>query len=113
LRAELKEEPVALSLSHRQDGGTLIICAVGDLDLSTATAFERDIATAVATDISGVVIDMSGVEFLDSAGINALLQGRRTADEHGRVFRVERTSGLVHEVLVMTGVWSHLSGDPS
>ncbi len=104
---------MALSLSRIDDGGIRVICAVGDLDLSTTAAFEEEIAAAVATDVSAVVVDMSGVSFLDSAGINALLKGRRAADENGRVFRVEKPSGLVREVLLMTGVWPLLSGTPS
>lgn len=104
---------MALSLSRRDDGDTVVISPVGDLDLSTVATFDQEIATVVATGTSGVVVDLSDVAFVDSAGINALLKGRRVAEEHGRVFRVTRPSGLVREVLVMTGVWSHLSETPS
>jgi anti-sigma B factor antagonist len=111
-RGGLKEEPVVLSFSHVDDGDILVIGVAGDLDLSTAAAFEQEIDAAVATGFREVVVDLSGVPFVDSAGINALLKGRRAADEHGRVFRVDKPSGLVQEVLAMTGVWSFLSGAP-
>lgn len=103
---------MSLSLSRRDDGGMLVISAAGDLDLAAAETFEREIAAVMTTGVSGVVVDLSGVAFVDSAGINALLKGRRMADEHGRSFRVEGAGRFVHEVLVMTGVWSHLSGTP-
>jgi anti-sigma B factor antagonist len=89
-----------------------VISVVGDLDLATADAFEQEIATVLGADVSGVVVDLSGVDFLDSAGINALVTSRRLADESGRTFRVDRAGGFVREVLELTGVWSHLS-EPS
>jgi anti-sigma B factor antagonist len=107
-----KEEPVALSLSRHDDSGTIVVSAVGDLDLVGADTFEQELATVIGTGAGDVVVDLSEVAFVDSAGINALLKGRRMAEEHGGTFRVARASGLVREVLEMTGVWSHLSELP-
>jgi anti-anti-sigma regulatory factor len=56
-------------------------------------------------------VDLSGVSFLDSAGINALLKVRRWADANRRSARVTGAGGLVREVLELTGVLAHLS-DP-
>jgi anti-anti-sigma factor len=67
-----------------------------------------------ATGDAGItVVELSGVTFIDSAGINALLKGRRAADERGRVFRVTGATGIVRELLDMTGVWAHLSSPPA
>jgi anti-anti-sigma factor len=103
---------VALSLSRSDDAGTRVISAAGDLDLATADAFEQEIAAAVGSDARHVVADLSGLAFVDSAGISALVKARRVAEEYGRTFRVDKASGLVREVLEMTGVWSHLSEIP-
>lgn len=103
---------MALSLSRRDGDGTPAISAVGELDLSTADAFEQEIAAVIGAGGSGVVVDLSGVTFVDSAGINALLKSRRTADDHGRTFRIDGANGLVRDVLEMTGVWSHLAEPP-
>jgi anti-anti-sigma factor len=103
---------VALSLSRRDGEGTPVISAVGEIDLSTADAFEQEIAAVIGVGASDVVVDLSGVTFVDSAGINALLKGRRIADGHGRTFRVAGANGLVRDVLEMTGVWAHLTEPP-
>jgi anti-sigma B factor antagonist len=100
---------VALSLSSHRDGDTVTVAVHGDIDLSTAGQLEQEIFRHAADDAPAIIVDLSGVAFLDSAGINALLKGRRAADEHGRTFRVTRAQGRVRELLDMTGVWVHLS----
>jgi anti-sigma B factor antagonist len=98
-----------LSLSSDRDGDSVTVTAVGDIDLSTAEFLENEIATHAARDAATIVVDLASVTFIDSAGINALLKGRRTADHHDKRFRVTGATGLVRNVLDMTGVWTHLS----
>lgn len=102
---------MALSLSHHRDADTVTVVVVGDVDLGTAEDLERAVLEAVTGDVRAVVVDLAGVEFLDSAGINVLLKGRRMADAHQRAYRVVNMSGLVAEVLTMTGVGTHLAGE--
>jgi anti-sigma B factor antagonist len=101
---------VALSLSSHRDGGATTIVADGDLDLASAPELEREIAAVVTGEVAAVVVDLSAVAFLDSAGINALLKGRRLAQERGLRYRVAGATDLVRQVLEMTGVWSLLGG---
>ena len=48
--------------------------------------------------------------FLDSSGISVLVKGRRLADGRGVPYRVTGASGTIRQVLDITGVWGHLSG---
>jgi anti-sigma B factor antagonist len=100
---------MALTLDSHRDGHTVTVTVSGDLDLSTADEFEEVVAGHVLGDAAEVVVDLSDVGFVDSAGINVLLKGRRLADQHGHRFRATRADGLVLEVLELTGVWGHLS----
>jgi anti-sigma B factor antagonist len=53
---------------------------VGEVDMTTAPELSQAIErTPDGTDL--VVIDLSEVSFLDSTGLNALVQGRRTLAE--------------------------------
>jgi anti-sigma B factor antagonist len=102
---------VGLSISVRHEGGATVVAPDGDVDLATVDQLSRDIAAAVADPrTEATVVDLSAVRFMDSAGIRALLQGRRLADEHATGYRVTGADGLVREVLTLSGVWSHLSG---
>lgn len=100
---------LSISVSQRPDSA--VVAVAGDVDLSTSPALAHAVATAV--DAAGdlmVVVDLSGVRFCDSTGISALVQGRRLAQQHGVRYRVTGATGLVLDVLEITGVWEDLSG---
>lgn len=99
-----------LSLSRHHDAGTVTVAVSGEIDLSTVEQLEHEIAATADGEADAIVVDISGVTFVDSAGIGVLLKGRRMADEHGKQYRVTGAEGLVRQVLDMTGVWAHLSG---
>jgi len=101
---------MSLSLSHNRDGDTVTVAIVVELDLSTSDEVEEQlIAAGSAEGVTHLVVDLSGVPFLDSAGINALLKVRRWADANERTVRVVGADGMVREVLELTGVLAHLS----
>ena len=103
---------MTLRLSTEREGDELTVSARGVVDLASAKQLEDGIVAAVAEDGGRiVVIDLSGVTLLDSMGIAALLKGRRWAVERGRDFRLTGATGLVREVLDITGVWTHLGGE--
>ena len=102
---------MALSLSTTRDAGTIIVGISGDVDLSTVAEVNNAMLAAVDdADATVVVADLAAVTFIDSAGINTLLKSRRLAEERGRRFRIVNATGVVHEVLDLTGVLDHLSG---
>jgi anti-sigma B factor antagonist len=101
---------VTLSLTSNRDGSTVTIAIAGDLDLSNSDDLEQQIVAHASDDgVSTVVVDLASVAFVDSAGINALLKARRWADDHQRSLRVVGATGLVHEVLELTGVLAYLT----
>ena len=66
--------PLSVSTGLRDDG-TVVVSATGELDMSNVDALSTAIAEAMtpASQDGGVLtIDLTGVEYLDSAAINAL-----------------------------------------
>ncbi|BBZ44299.1 STAS domain-containing protein [Mycobacterium parmense] len=68
--------PTSLSLdTARRDDGKLVLIATGEIDLSNVDAFNNAIST-VSSEGSGrggkVTVDLSAVDYLDSAAINVL-----------------------------------------
>ena len=103
---------MALQLSTHRSGGELTLVVAGVIDLATVDELASAITAAVADDAAtSVLVDLAGVKLLDSAGISALLKGRRQAEERGRPYRVTGASGMVAEVLRITGVYNHLVDD--
>ncbi|MCV7279951.1 STAS domain-containing protein [Mycolicibacterium flavescens] len=79
----------------RADDGTLLLRVAGELDLSNVEAFTE--AIAAARDSDAVVVDFSGIEYLDSGAINALF-------EHaGRIRRIV-ANPILMPVLTVSGL---------
>jgi anti-sigma B factor antagonist len=66
--------------------GTHVINVRGEIHLSTAPGFSRRLSAAIDHGSSALVLDLSGVEFIDSTGLSVLLNGlRRVTQLQGRL----------------------------
>ena len=66
------------------DGSTHLIAVRGEVHVSTAPEFSERLNDAIAGGKTGVVIDMTGVDFLDSTGLSVLLNAlRRVTRQQG------------------------------
>ena len=74
---------------------------VGELDAYTVASF-REALGAIA-DHARVVIDLSDVPFMDSAGLGALIGGIRRAREHGGEVAVACSRPTLTKLLHTTG----------
>ncbi len=57
-------------------GDELWVLPRGDLDLAAAPELEESLRLAAASDAAAIVVDLRGLEFLDSNGLRALVQAR-------------------------------------
>ena len=74
----------------------------GEIDTGNCTAVREAISGAGGTPVSHVTVDMSGVTFIDSAGISALLAARD--DVGGGHLDVVAVSAPVNRLLEITGL---------
>jgi anti-anti-sigma factor len=102
---------LAVDVVDSTDGPVLKL--VGELDLSTVdtmTSLGRD---ALAGPPSLLTVDLAGVEFCDSAGINGLVKLRNASVELGSRFRVTHPRPHVRRVLAdLTGLGEFLGIEP-
>jgi anti-anti-sigma factor len=63
-------DPITTSVEHR--GGVALVGIGGEIDLSTAPAFEAVIAEALEEDPPALVIELSEVIFMASVGLRVL-----------------------------------------
>ncbi|MFC3502841.1 STAS domain-containing protein [Micromonospora krabiensis] len=64
--------PLTFSTGSRPDGGW-VLAVVGEIDMSNAETFATALAGAAATAADApLVVDLTKVEYLDSAGLAAL-----------------------------------------
>jgi anti-sigma B factor antagonist len=67
-------DPITTSVAHLE--GVAVVSIGGEIDLSTAPAFEAAIAAALGEDPPVLVIDLSDVSFMASVGLRILVAAR-------------------------------------
>jgi len=100
-------------LSQFHDDRTIVVVS-GEIDLYTAPRLHSEIAAALADGRPPwLVVDMSGVEFCDSTGMNVLLSCLRRARERGGELQIAAPRPAVRKILQVTGLDSvfPLAGD--
>ena len=75
----------------------------GRLDTTTAPNLEL-VINDLSKDIKELVFDMSGVEYISSAGIRVLLGAYKKINSTQGKFRIEKANDVVREVFEMTGL---------
>jgi anti-anti-sigma factor len=65
------KDPITTSVSH--DDSVTVLAVSGDIDLATIPAFEAAIAEALTQRPTALIVDLSAVDFLASAGLQALV----------------------------------------
>lgn len=92
-----------LSVRAIVDGAVARVTLHGELDLDRAGAVEEELGGLAAKGASTVVIDASGLTFLDSSGLRALLSAREQLETAGATLELVNISPAVERVLEMTG----------
>ena len=86
------------------DGEVLTSRVIGEIDLSNASELEEIIVDAVPNTALGMVVDLSGVEYLDSAGVRMLVHLVERFRWRRQVMRAAAPDGSrVRGVLSMAG----------
>lgn len=100
-----------MRITRIDDGPLTRLLLHGELDLDTGDLAEEQVARALAGRPGRLELDLGGLTFCDSAGIDVLLAAREAALETGTAFRVTRPYGIVLRSLLVTGVHEVLTSD--
>jgi anti-sigma B factor antagonist len=95
---------VELNVSTASQGGHAVVTATGELDLYTAPRLQTALATLLRDRIDRIVVDMSGIEFCDSTGMNVLLAAMKRIKEQGGRLELAAPRPAVQRILQVTGL---------
>jgi anti-anti-sigma factor len=97
--------PSPFSVTVAEADGRVVVTFTGELDLATAPEAE----TAIVGPVTGgrhAIVDLRGLEFMDSTGVRVLVAAHRAAAEHGGRLSLVRPQpeSPVSRVLAISGL---------
>jgi anti-sigma B factor antagonist len=93
-----------LTVHVEQAGDALMVRASGELSRSTAERFEAELRQGLGGDTSTVVLDLSGVGFIDSTGLRSVLRMANHSLRDGGRLRMRNASAPVQDAIEWGGL---------
>ncbi|OBI74319.1 STAS domain-containing protein [Mycobacterium sp. E740] len=96
-----RNDPISTSISH--EGGIAVLAVGGDVDLATVPSFQAAITEALTQEPTALVVDLSTVDFLASAGLQALVATHENVSKCAR-FAVVADGPATSRPIQLTGL---------
>jgi anti-sigma B factor antagonist len=90
-------------------GRTVRLALSGELDIVSTPVLEKTMAELSASDAELVVVDLRGLQFMDSTGLHLLIQAQQQAHDLGRRFALVRGPDQVQRLFDLTGLTETLT----
>ncbi len=97
-----------LSINDKRQGARHTLLLMGEIDVASAPVLAGTIADLCAGGAEEIVLDLCGVEFVDSSGLGAILRGKAVCDEHRCAFSLTPAQRPVQRVFDVSGVRDRL-----
>jgi anti-anti-sigma factor len=97
-----------LSIQTSVRGDRHLVILNGELDIGSVPMLDATIADACATGAKELVLEMGGVEFIDSSGLNAILRAKLLCDEQDCAYSLTPAQRPAQGVFETTGVIDRL-----
>jgi len=95
-------EPEFQLMEEDVDARTHVITVSGEIHVSTAPEFSRRLNAAIARGKTGLVLDLTPTEFIDSTGLSVLLNGLRRVTRRNGALSVVCTNPTVLRLFEIT-----------
>ena len=92
-----------MTINVKRDFEFVTLEITGRLDTTTAPKLDS-VINKLSVDTKEIVFDMSGVEYISSAGIRVLLRAYKKMNFNQGIMRITKANDMVHEVFEMTGL---------
>jgi anti-sigma B factor antagonist len=102
---------MGLILAVRPAGDGIIVAVSGAVDVCTEDPLQQVLLRIMRERSARIFLDVSGVSFMDCAGLRALLTTRRRAELRGGCMRLIATSAAVRRIIELTRAHEALAGE--
>jgi anti-sigma B factor antagonist len=95
---------VDLALATREEGDRTVVQVTGEVDVYTAPKLREQLVSLVDAGRYDIVVDMDGVEFLDSTGLGVLVGGLKRVRTHDGSLRLVCSQERILKIFRITGL---------
>ena len=95
---------VELNVTTRSESQCTVVAAVGEVDVFTAPTLDEALSAAIGAGGGCIIVDLSGVDFLDSTGLSVLVKALKRIREAGGSLDVVVSADRVAKVFRLTGL---------
>ena len=93
-----------LGLNVKEQGNYTVLSVLGEVDVYTAPKFRERLIELVTEGKHHIVVDLDGVDFLDSTGLGVLVGGLKRVRSHDGDLALVCTQRRILKVLEITGL---------
>lgn len=89
-----------MNITKKTDAQKLTLAIEGRIDTTTAPEFEKEINAI--SDVTELILDFKGVEYISSAGLRVVLKAQKLMNQNGKM-ELTGVGDAVMEVFEITG----------
>ncbi len=90
------------------EGDHVVVAPRGELDMATVGAVERELRSLRRSGVDHLILDLSGLTFMDSSGLHLVSQWAIEASKDGFEFELEPGPPVVMRVFELTSMTDQL-----
>jgi anti-anti-sigma factor len=91
-----------MEISEQREGDIIVLSPVGRVNNDTSPAFQTKLLACVGSAATTVLIDFSGVEYISSAGLRALMMASKQSKATGGRFAAAGLTPMVKEIFAIS-----------
>lgn len=95
-----------MEIDVQMEGNTIVAAVRGRVDTISAPAFEKGVAETLTGQEKLLIFDLSGLEYISSAGLRVILGAAKTLKSKGGEVRLAAACGSVKKVFQISGFFS-------
>ncbi len=80
----------------------MVVALYGELDLASGPLLEDELQAAEAAGEERIIVNLSGLDFMDSSGLEVLIDAQRRSSQNGHQLSLLRGSRSVHRIFELT-----------
>jgi anti-anti-sigma factor len=98
-----------LNLESTEEGDTHVLALTGELSLAEAPRLEHRLEEVITDAPATIIVDLGGVEFIDSTGLSVLVRAQQQASERSITLGVVNPPPQATRLLSLTGLAERLT----